>query len=211
MSPGAPSANEAQPIRLGKGGLCPLLDMRREHGRWHGPAELIALERNKVVWLSHLGRLVRASPEQLRPASFRKWAKLPKDEKGHPAEQHQTRQQRLWNIPNFLDVEREERPERVTEEDIDMEGTEPEREVTPESSTLVPGLPPNPGMPEAPQENSSAEFSLDNPPPLTLEELAAQEQSQNAPVPGSSEDELEFGDVEVDEALVYAVEIRCGR
>ena len=58
--------------------------MRREHGCWHGPAEIIALERNKVVWLSHLGLLVRASPEQLRPASSREWAKLPKDEKGHP-------------------------------------------------------------------------------------------------------------------------------
>lgn len=51
---------------------------RLERGRWHGPAQVIVLEGKKVVWLSHLGRLIRASPEQLRPASLREYQHLPK-------------------------------------------------------------------------------------------------------------------------------------
>ena len=51
---------------------------RLERGRWHGPAQVIVVEGKKVVWLSHLGRLIRASPEQLRPASLREYQRLPK-------------------------------------------------------------------------------------------------------------------------------------
>eukprot|EP00435_Cladocopium_sp_Y103_P011864 s3531_g3.t1 len=51
-------------------------------GRWHGPAQVIVTEKKRVIWLSHLGRLVRASPEQLRPASLREFSQLPRDSKG---------------------------------------------------------------------------------------------------------------------------------
>ena len=47
-------------------------------GKWYGPAQVIVVEDKKVVWLSHLGRLIRASPEQLRPASLREYHRLPK-------------------------------------------------------------------------------------------------------------------------------------
>lgn len=57
--------------------------MRREHGRWHGPARVAMVE-----GLTHANKLIRASPEQLRPASLREWkavkaseeAKLPMDQ-----------------------------------------------------------------------------------------------------------------------------------
>ena len=47
--------------------------MRRERGRWYGPARVAVIERNRVIWLTHGHRLIRASPEQLRPASLREW------------------------------------------------------------------------------------------------------------------------------------------
>ena len=55
---------------------------RTETGRWYGPGQVITVESPKVVWVSHLGRLVRASPEQLRPASLREYVMLPKDDQG---------------------------------------------------------------------------------------------------------------------------------
>ena len=53
---------------------------RIERGRWYGPAQVVAVEHKRVVWLSHLGRLVRASPEQIRPASLREYSNLPRGE-----------------------------------------------------------------------------------------------------------------------------------
>ncbi|CAL1130953.1 unnamed protein product [Cladocopium goreaui] len=55
---------------------------RIEVGRWYGPAQVIACQDPKVLWLSHLGRIIRASPEQIRPASLREYAKLPRDTQG---------------------------------------------------------------------------------------------------------------------------------
>ena len=51
-------------------------NMRRERGRWFGPASVVAVEGSRNVWLNHSGRLVRACPEQIRPASFREWRTL---------------------------------------------------------------------------------------------------------------------------------------
>ena len=55
---------------------------RNERGRWHGPAQVITNEKDKVIWMSHCGRLIRASPEQIRPASLREFQCLPRDEEG---------------------------------------------------------------------------------------------------------------------------------
>jgi hypothetical protein len=46
-------------------------NLRRERGRWYGPARVIQVESRNVVWLVHANQLVRASPEQLRSASLR--------------------------------------------------------------------------------------------------------------------------------------------
>ena len=55
-------------------------NMRRERGKWFGPARVAMVEGTKIVWLSHANRLIRASPEQLRPASFREWKKVQETE-----------------------------------------------------------------------------------------------------------------------------------
>eukprot|EP00435_Cladocopium_sp_Y103_P009141 s696_g2.t1 len=55
---------------------------RIERGRWFGPAQVVAVEQKRVVWLSHLGRLIRASPNQIRPASLREYLNLPKGQDG---------------------------------------------------------------------------------------------------------------------------------
>ena len=55
---------------------------RNIRGRWHGPAQVITVEGTKVLWLSHLGRLIRASPEQVRPASLREYQHLPRNGNG---------------------------------------------------------------------------------------------------------------------------------
>lgn len=46
---------------------------RQEAGRWHGPARVISQEGLSTVWISHADRMLRCSPESLRPASLREW------------------------------------------------------------------------------------------------------------------------------------------
>ena len=55
---------------------------RGAKGRWHGPAQIIAVEQRRVVWLSHGGYLIRASPQHLRPASLREYRALPRNQHG---------------------------------------------------------------------------------------------------------------------------------
>jgi hypothetical protein len=60
-------------------------NMRRERGKWHGPARVAVVESSKVIWLTHANRLIRASPEQLRAASFREWKAVQSTEEArHP-------------------------------------------------------------------------------------------------------------------------------
>ena len=46
---------------------------RREGGRWYGPAKVVSQESSSVVWVAHAHKLLRCSPESLRPASLREW------------------------------------------------------------------------------------------------------------------------------------------
>ena len=46
---------------------------RREGGRWYGPARVVSQESSSVVWVAHAHKLLRCSPESLRPASLREW------------------------------------------------------------------------------------------------------------------------------------------
>ena len=45
-------------------------------GRWHGPAKVICSEGKSVIWLAHGTNIIRAAPENLRPASLREWQNL---------------------------------------------------------------------------------------------------------------------------------------
>ena len=50
---------------------------RDQAGKWHGPARVIAVDGQSVVWLSHGTKTIRAPPEYLRPASLREWNQAP--------------------------------------------------------------------------------------------------------------------------------------
>ena len=93
-----------------------------EHGRWRGPARIIALEGAKVVWLSHLGRLVRANPEQL--------GKVPKNAEGD--EQMKGLKETLKMGSNYVDLDGELPPNMEEMEEPESLGDgEPESEATP--------------------------------------------------------------------------------
>jgi hypothetical protein len=84
-------------------------NLRRDRGRWYGPASVVAVEGSKNVWLNHAGKLVRTSPEQLRAASFREWkqAKELLTESG-PGNSDL---QRALNDGSFIDVDGEDLPD----------------------------------------------------------------------------------------------------
>ena len=171
-------------------------NMRREHGRWFGPATVIAVEKSKVVWLAHSGRLIRASPEQLRPASLREWSRVPKDEQGRPLEHLTSLKERLRQAPNYLDLDGEERPDRA-EIEADLEGQvgEPEIEAAPESQNVA-GLP----SPESvsgqcePEAETGPTPSLENFPVLSDTQRQELERNVQIPVPEGESDDMEFGD-----------------
>eukprot|EP00435_Cladocopium_sp_Y103_P017364 s1359_g4.t1 len=89
-------------------------NMRRERGRWFGPARVVQIEGKRVVWLVHANQLVRASPEQLRPASSREWKAVQGSEEAmHPVKD--------WlqkiRAKDFFDLEAEELPPDETQGD----------------------------------------------------------------------------------------------
>ena len=170
--------------------------MRREHGRWHGPATIIAIEKSKVVWLAHSGRLVRASPEQLRPASLREWQLVPKDERGKPLANLMSLKEQLREAPNFLDLDGEERSEREeVEAELDRQVAEPEVEAAPESLP-VDGLPSPEGVQVEPEAETGPSLSPKTLP--VISEDARQEFERNVQIPVPKEDSdcllVEFGD-----------------
>ena len=164
--------------------------------RWHGPATIIAIEKSKVVWLAHSGRLVRASPEQLRPASLREWQRVPKDERGKPLANLMSLKEQLRQAPNFLDLDGEERPEREeVEAELDRQVAEPEVEAAPESLP-VDGLPSPEGVQVEPEAETGPSLSPETLP--VFSEDARQEFERNVQIPAPEEDSdcllVEFGD-----------------
>ncbi|CAE7315683.1 RE1 [Symbiodinium sp. CCMP2592] len=105
---------------------------RGERGRWHGPAQVIVGD-ERVVWLSHCGQLVRASPEHLRSASLREWEVLQQHSQGS-----------LHNSPDRLpsrgvvDLLRE--GDLPTREDVEMEGVAPASEPPPVAGASPPAV-----------------------------------------------------------------------
>ena len=106
-------------------------NLRRERGRWYGPARVILVEGRKVIWLVHAAKLIRASPEQLRAASMREW-KVIRDQPEHqvPAQEWARRIQHQDFADLGDDVPGE--AERA-EPEVEVESTgspEPEREMS---------------------------------------------------------------------------------
>lgn len=97
--------------------------MRHERGRWYGPAQVITIEKARVVWLSHGGYLIRASPQHLRPASMREYHALPRDDQGNVRDEQVSTRTR-----NYVDLD--ELPPAVGSMDDD-DGYEPSLAPTP--------------------------------------------------------------------------------
>ena len=55
-------------------------------GQWHGPGQVIVQEGTHVVWISHLSRLYRCAPEQIRSLSQREREEAGPQIVGNPAE-----------------------------------------------------------------------------------------------------------------------------
>ena len=73
--------------------------IKGERGRWHGPGQIIVVEKSKVVWISHGGYLIRASPQQLRPASMREHLTLTRDPNGRIVDEV------IRNCKNYVQLE----------------------------------------------------------------------------------------------------------
>eukprot|EP00435_Cladocopium_sp_Y103_P025644 s3158_g6.t1 len=89
---------------------------RIDRGRWYGPAQVIVSEKPRVIWLSHLGRVIRASPEQIRPASLREYVNLPRDELGQVKDEQPSGR-------GYVDLGNEgsvEHPEDLPEMEVDQ-------------------------------------------------------------------------------------------
>ena len=118
-------------------------NLRHERGRWYGPAQVITVERNKVIWLCHGGYLIRASPQHLRPASMREYMTLPRNASGEVKDEEISSRAR-----NFVDLE-----EMPTEEDqeyepsiaptppMEIDSEQPEDEASPPESLMDEGNP----------------------------------------------------------------------
>ena len=92
-------------------------NLRRERGRWYGPARVVQVESKNVVWVVHANQLVRAMPEQLRSASMREWQAVKDSEEAMVPVK--TWIQRIQD-QDFFNLEAEELPQEessVTEPD----------------------------------------------------------------------------------------------
>eukprot|EP00435_Cladocopium_sp_Y103_P075770 s178_g64.t1 len=167
---------------------------RLERGRWYGPAQVISTQGHKVVWLSHLGRIIRASPEHLRPASLREYAHLPRDPLGNVIdEKPQGRGYvELTGVPEDVDMNGghvERRPaSKFSYTPTTPLDSQPEREQFPMDGTEsgdpndpIESDPENGGVPINPEENSGPVGNPEN-------------DGRYVPVPDEGDDDCLFGD-----------------
>ena len=165
-------------------------NLRRERGRWYGPARVVLCEGHKVLWLAHAHRLIRASPEQVRPASLREWKAIPQTEIQAPSQGWLSRvgQGEFLDLGDYEDPANlpDDSPQRMISEGI-MSQPEPERETiegdaSPRKMSLVSerDLETN--------ENERCHIGDDFP-------YSPEQDGVDVPVPEEDEDDLLFGDV----------------
>ena len=153
-------------------------NLKGERGRWHGPGQIITIEGSRVVWISHGGYLVRASPQHLRPASLREHCLLPRDSSGKIVPE-----KIRSGCKNYLHLEGI--PE---EQDLDGEGTnEP-----PSAGVVQSDMPSQPDGERFPSECSPSI----SPSPSIAEDVVEEEKPivpEEIPIPDDDDDGL-FGD-----------------
>ena len=111
-------------------------NIRGERGRWYGPAQVITVERKRVVWVCHGGYLIRASPEHLRPASMREFSSLPRD--SHGSIQHEVISSKGKNFISLDDLPSPDdfvyEPSIAPTPSIEIDSNQPEDEISPPES-----------------------------------------------------------------------------
>lgn len=137
-------------------------NLRRARGQWHGPACVVAVEGQRNIWMNHSGRLVRASPEQVRPASFREWKaveRLVTDGSGRFSDLRGS-----LHSGAFIDLEAEPLPdhedELAYEPSLGSSLPEPEAELARESSDFPKRSEPNAAEIPVPESDWSDEDIL---------------------------------------------------
>ena len=154
-----------------------------ERGRWHGPGQVIATEYPKVVWVSHGGYLVRASPQQLRPASLREHLELRRDSSGRIMdEQIKTACKNYVQLEGIPEEEITHRDDLLTHPARECpgsaaDGSQPEGEIFP--SAAPSSVSPCPSILDDPIEPPGGVIDFDAP--------------VETPVPNDGDD-LTFGD-----------------
>eukprot|EP00435_Cladocopium_sp_Y103_P027437 s224_g6.t1 len=166
---------------------------RLERGRWYGPAQVISNQGHRVVWLSHLGRIIRASPEHLRPASLREYAHLPRDPEGNVRDEkpHGRGYVELSGIPDASDVVGEQIERRPDSEfsytpTTPME-SQPERELFPHEGD-------GSGIPSEPIDSEMEIPEIPEVPENIPEVVNPEDDGRYVPVPDDGSDDGLFGD-----------------
>ena len=179
---------------------------RSERGRWHGPAQVIVGD-ERVVWLSHCGQLIRASPEHLRSASLREWEALQQGQGSLPNSPERLPGRGVVDILNESDL--------PTRDDVEMEGAMPTSEAAPVSAVAFPpddGLgvghvdtgggfevPGASGEVPAPSAEGAEQPETEVSPAVSMEQEHEEPMELDpveVPVPEDNEEDLLFGDSE---------------
>ena len=166
-------------------------NLKRERGRWYGPASVVAVEGTRNVWLNHSGKLVRACPEQIRPATFREW-KLNGESATSPASSSASGFVQNLKGGVFIDLEGEEVPESegyepsIWEGDPSVVEPESERSVTPPRSELPEELDKTVSPHEIPVPESETEAAEPHEIPIPNDDFSGDD--------GDEGDGLLFGD-----------------
>ena len=171
-------------------------NLKRERGRWYGPASVVAVEGTRNVWLNHGGRLVRACPEQIRPASFREWKHA---KELVPSSEVSSISRFSQNLKGggFIDLEEDGIPEEEQDDEYEPSILEPEGEKSA-------GLPSGAESLEG-EEKPLSPREMPVPDDTESEELQPHEipipESESDDVGNDGDDPLLFGD-----DVVFAVE-----
>eukprot|EP00435_Cladocopium_sp_Y103_P020778 s1772_g5.t1 len=177
-------------------------NLKRERGRWFGPASVVAVEGTKNVWLNHSGRLIRACPEQIRPASFREWKMNPESKDSTEGSSASAFAKNLKGGV-FIDLDGEEIPD-VGEE---SEGYEPS--ILERGSSLL--EPDGEKSAESPPVSESPEEEVEK--PLSPREIPVPSSDSEAvepyeiPVPSDGSSDLE---IDGDESLLFGDDVVFG-
>ena len=93
-------------------------NLKRERGRWFGPASVVAIEGTRNVWMNHSGKLIRACPEQIRPASFREWKQMKTLQTSSETPSASTFAKNLKS-GGFIDLDGDEIPDHLDESEYE--------------------------------------------------------------------------------------------